>query len=126
MYGLSKNKFLALTNFVEGMLNVIISIILIQKYGLIGVALGTAIPMFVIKFFIQPIYINKILKMKLGSYYIQFFQNLALPTLILGIYFLIVQKFVTPSYEDLKIFKLLSNLSFNSSIFFPLFLIFEI
>ena len=118
MYGLSKNKFLALTNFIEGLLNVIISIILIKKYGLIGVALGTAIPMFVIKFFIQPIYINKILKMKLGNYYIKFFKNLALPTLILGIYFLIVRKFVTPSYFILIVLVAVQILFFLFAIYY--------
>ena len=41
----AKHKFYAITSVIEGICNVVLSIILLKKYGIVGVALGTAIPM---------------------------------------------------------------------------------
>jgi O-antigen/teichoic acid export membrane protein len=43
--GADRHKFLASTNLVIAVANVILSIILVQRMGLIGVALGTLIPL---------------------------------------------------------------------------------
>ena len=40
----------------EGVANLILSVILARRYGLIGIALGTTIPMLVVQIFVQPWY----------------------------------------------------------------------
>ena len=52
LYGISKHKFFSLSNLIEGISNLILSLILVRKFGLIGVAVGTAIPMIIVKLFI--------------------------------------------------------------------------
>jgi O-antigen/teichoic acid export membrane protein len=69
VYGISKHKVYLIINSIEGVLNLSISLILVGKYGLIGVALGTAIPMFVIRLLIQPYYVCKTINLGLKKYY---------------------------------------------------------
>ncbi len=56
-YGIGKHKFLSVVTIGEGVLNLALSILLVRRYGIYGVALGTAIPMLIVKLFIQPVYI---------------------------------------------------------------------
>ncbi len=55
--GIGKHKVLSLVTIGEGVLNLSLSILLVKRYGIYGVALGTAIPMLIVKLFIQPVYI---------------------------------------------------------------------
>lgn len=57
MYGVSKHHFLAYVNLGEGVMNLILSLWLGRRYGMSGVALGTLIPMAVMWFLVQPIYV---------------------------------------------------------------------
>ena len=41
---------------VEGVLNLGLSILLARKYGILGVAIGTAVPMLIVKVILQPWY----------------------------------------------------------------------
>ncbi len=54
--GLSRQKVIAGLNASEGIANLALSLILVKPFGIVGVALGTAIPMLVIKLFVQPLY----------------------------------------------------------------------
>lgn len=118
MFGLSKIRFLAITNFIEGIFNVLLSIILVKKYGLVGVALGTAIPMFFMKMFIQPIYISKILKLNVRKYYFSFFKFLVFPAFILGLYFILIRTYISPSYLIILSLALIQTLIFSVVIYF--------
>lgn len=102
LYGLSKHKYYAISNTIEGLANLILSVILVRKYGIYGVALGTAVPMFVMKIFIQPLYICKIIGLSYKKFYIELMQPIVL--LSLGgmfIYWLIIRRFITPNYLNL-------------------------
>ena len=68
LYAIKKHHFFATVTFIEGLANFILSIILVKNYGIVGVALGTAIPMLIVKIFIQPIYISYVLKIKILEY----------------------------------------------------------
>src|SRR6202008_4912680 len=57
LYGVSKHKFYAYLNLAEGSINLILSLVLVRHFGMIGVALGTLIPMLVTKLWIQPLYV---------------------------------------------------------------------
>src|SRR5258705_2945313 len=69
LYGVYRHKFLAYATLVEGIANAILSIHLARKYGMIGVALGTAIPMIVMKLLVQPLYVCRSIGVSLWDYY---------------------------------------------------------
>ncbi len=68
MYALNKHRYYAVATMSEAIANVILSIVLVRYWGIIGVALGTAIPMLIIKIFIQPMYVSRIAGLQLSSY----------------------------------------------------------
>jgi len=69
MYALKKHHWYAITSTVEAILNLTLSIILVLHYGIIGVALGTVIPMLLIRAIIQPIYVSHLMKIHVATYY---------------------------------------------------------
>jgi len=101
LYGISKHKFVAFTNIGEGILNFILSIILVKKFGIIGVALGTAIPLLITKFFIQPIYITSILKISLKRYAFVIAGPFVITVLTFSIPWLEIQQYLRPDYRNL-------------------------
>ncbi|MET0067933.1 MAG: MATE family efflux transporter [Candidatus Thiodiazotropha sp.] len=69
LYGLDKHKMLAYFRIAEAVSNLILSIILLQYMGIVGVALGTAIPHILLTAVILPIYTTRIVGMNLYAYY---------------------------------------------------------
>ena len=69
MYAMGKHGFYARITIMEAVANLTLSLILVQSYGMIGVALGTAIPFFVVKLFVMPPYVCRQLKLSLKKYY---------------------------------------------------------
>jgi O-antigen/teichoic acid export membrane protein len=55
--GVASHRFLAYLAVIEGIANFFLSLCLVRRYGLLGVALGMAIPMAVLKLLVQPVYI---------------------------------------------------------------------
>jgi O-antigen/teichoic acid export membrane protein len=68
MYALNKHKFYAMATVVEAVLNVALSIVFAYRYGLNGVALGTLIPMLIVKVLIMPVYVSKVSGIPIGQY----------------------------------------------------------
>lgn len=102
LYGLSKHKYFAIADSIEGVSNLVLSIILIKHYGIYGVALGTAIPMIITKVFIQPIYICNVLNIKYKKYYIDLLAPILINSIaILGIYWLIIKQTIHPNYFNI-------------------------
>lgn len=99
LYGISKHKFYAISNICEGCLNLILSIILVQYYGIYGVAMGTMIEMIIFKLFVQPIYTCHVINLSIYEYYFKTIFLTALKTsLLLLVYFYIVREFLEPDY----------------------------
>ncbi len=69
---IAKHRFYAWTTIAEAVANVSLSLILVTRYGMIGVALGTAIPMLITKMFILPWYVCKQIQSPLLKYYKEF------------------------------------------------------
>jgi len=80
MYALSKHHFYAVASIIEGIANVTISILLAPRYGIVGVAMGTAISMMAFRIFVQPIYVSRIAGISLGQY----FKPFAIPAAVAG------------------------------------------
>lgn len=68
MYALKKHYLYAIFTIIEAIANLVLSILLVSEYGIVGVALGTAIPMMIVKLFIQPIYVSKIIDITVLDY----------------------------------------------------------
>src|SRR5579872_1762408 len=71
LFGVSLNRFLALISFLEAIANVALSLYWVHVYGMIGVALGTAVPSLIVRLFIQPAYVCRKSGIAIGEYYAQ-------------------------------------------------------
>jgi O-antigen/teichoic acid export membrane protein len=73
LYGVAKHRFLTYITLIEGLSNLGLSIYFVQIYGLAGVALGAAIPMFIIRFIFLPLYVCKNAKIDYTEYYLKYY-----------------------------------------------------
>ena len=94
-------------------------LMLVRKFGLMGVALGTAIPLLVMKLFIQPIYTCRIIKLNIREYYF----GLLIPILIksfavLTTFGLLSKIFIAPHYLNLVLLGLSNSIIFLATVFF--------
>lgn len=52
----------------EGLANLVLSVIWAYRYGIVGVALGTAVPLLAVKLTLQPWYVMRVIHMSVGEY----------------------------------------------------------
>lgn len=88
MYAMNKHKYYAFYTICEALANAILSIILVQKYGMIGVAIGTAVPMIVIKCFVMPFYVSTIFNIKPKEYLSPFRIPFAITSIFLAFFYI--------------------------------------
>lgn len=101
LFGLAKHKYNALANCLEAIVNLALSIILAKRYGMIGVALGTLIPMVLAKLFIQPVYVCRLANIPYGEYMQRLAKTVAAVAGSLVIPLILSLKFAAPSYKVL-------------------------
>jgi O-antigen/teichoic acid export membrane protein len=77
LYAMAKHKFYAYINLGEGVINFMLTLILVKLYGIAGVAVGTAIPFLIVRCFIMPPYVCSLLKISKKKYYIQLVKLIA-------------------------------------------------
>jgi O-antigen/teichoic acid export membrane protein len=77
LYSLNKHKLLGYSSLAEGIINVVLSLIFVQKYGIIGVALGTLIPNLINKVVFQPFLVTR----ELSLSYVRYLTPLAFPAI---------------------------------------------
>jgi O-antigen/teichoic acid export membrane protein len=68
LYALNKHHYYAAATIIEAVGNLLLSIFLASRYGMVGVALGTLIPMMLIKVFVMPVYVSRIVGIEVLSY----------------------------------------------------------
>jgi len=68
MYAVDKHYYYAIAIMIEAAANFSLSIILVFRYGILGVALGTLIPMLIIRVCVMPIYVTRIAGLNLREY----------------------------------------------------------
>lgn len=96
LYGIAKHRALAMMSLAEALLNLLLSIVLVKKFGLAGVALGTAIPQVLNYVVWLPRYACRLL----GVSYFDFMRKAVLPPLLTAIPLLlaiIIAKTVHPA-----------------------------
>jgi O-antigen/teichoic acid export membrane protein len=70
LYGLGRHRIIAWSRLVEGGAKLALSVLLIRKYGLVGVALGTAIPHVVVVGCVLPAILPRMVPIRLRDYYL--------------------------------------------------------
>lgn len=65
LYGIGRLRAITIAAVMEAIANLVLSIIFVKKIGLIGVALGTLIPLVINKGVFMPIYVSRIIKQPL-------------------------------------------------------------
>jgi len=78
LYAISKHKYYTYTNLIEGALNLSISLYLVEPLGIVGVALGTAIPMTLTSLFALPWYVCKVTGQDRRRYIFDILRHMAL------------------------------------------------
>jgi len=68
VYGMEKHKRIAQWAIVEGAANLILSIILVHRMGIYGVAWGSAIPSIIIELLLWPAYISRLVQIPVKTY----------------------------------------------------------
>jgi O-antigen/teichoic acid export membrane protein len=68
LYGMAKHKILAWITSMEGIANLILSVVLVRHYGIIGDALGTAIPLTCTALYFYPRYLCRLLDVRLRTF----------------------------------------------------------
>jgi O-antigen/teichoic acid export membrane protein len=104
LFGMSKHGTWAIVTLVEGVSNLILSIILVRPYGIVGDALGTAIPLTCSMLFFMPQHLCKKLDIHLRtfvreSYTLPFLLSLPLAAVLL----LMRSWFVPHNYRQLAV-----------------------
>lgn len=107
-YGTSRHKFFALLNSVEGAANLLLSLLLVRWYGMLGVALGTLIPMVVSKVIVQPVYVCRVAGIDYYEYVRKMGRTFAVVAGSLVIPIVLSAKFAVPDYKILFSIGLLS------------------
>ena len=69
LYAKAKHGYYAKINFLEGIVNLALSLILVQKFGIIGVALGTTIATIYVKAVLLPRYTCSVINLPFFQYY---------------------------------------------------------
>ena len=68
LYGMHRHQTLAVVMMVESVVNLVVSIALAKPYGINGVAMGTAIPLFCTCVFFFPIHLCRLLQLRLRDF----------------------------------------------------------
>jgi O-antigen/teichoic acid export membrane protein len=81
LYGMAKHKTLAVVTLMEGCANLFLSIFLVRRFGIMGDAVGTAIPLACTTLFFMPRHLCRVLKLRVVIYLRQAF---LLPLMLCG------------------------------------------
>src|SRR5581483_11786071 len=68
LWGIAKHRTLAYVVLIEGAANVVLSVLLVRHYGIIGDAIGTAIPLTCTTIFFLPQHLCGILRLRIWTY----------------------------------------------------------
>lgn len=94
LYGMSRHRVIALLRIGEAAANLLLSIILVQTMGLVGVALGTAIPSAIVVMLVLPAVAGRMV----GVHVLRFYENAYLRPMLAITPFVVAACWVRDSY----------------------------
>jgi O-antigen/teichoic acid export membrane protein len=86
LFASGQHRIYAFSHLAEGAANLALSLALVGRLGLVGVALGTAIPMLVSKLLIQPFIVARVSPLGVGEYYAMFARAAGVAAVPLGLF----------------------------------------
>ena len=98
LYGINRHKYLSYLTISEGLVNLLLSILLVRVIGIYGVALGTALPMLITKGFYQPMYVCT----QIGIRPLHYFKTCLLMPLIFGAFILGLQLSLFQVFQEIR------------------------
>ncbi|MCU1304276.1 MAG: hypothetical protein JWQ87_4560 [Candidatus Sulfotelmatobacter sp.] len=117
LFGMAKHKSLAIVTLLEGGANVFLSIFLVKRFGILGDAAGTAIPLLCTTLFFLPRHLCRVLNLSLGIYLREAF---LLPTLLcaplVAVLLLMRSWFVPHNYLQLTIHLLVGSAVYGAGL----------
>jgi len=108
LYGTSKHRLYAVFLLVEGICNLSLSVVLVGRFGIVGVAFGTFLPMVLIKLTFQPLYVCRSISIRYTEYVAAVAKTLAAVGLSLIIPGVISFLYSVPDYRALLVIGLAS------------------
>lgn len=121
LFGTSKHKIYAQINVVEGLANLVLSLILVRYYGILGVAYGTFFPMAISRIFVFPYCFCKVTDIPFFSYINKLGIAVFKASVSLFIPYIIAKYCLTPDYKALFTIGLISLLLYAITIYFIMF-----
>ena len=104
LFGMSKHGKLAIVTMAEGISNLILSIILVRRYGILGETFGTAIPMVGTYLLFMPRHLCSKLNVRMWTYIRQAYWLPLLLSLPLALTLLLMQRWFVPhKYAQLAV-----------------------
>src|SRR6266576_1493159 len=104
LFGMSKHGTWAKVTLIEGVANLILCILLVRRYGIIGDAFGTAIPLTCSMVFFMPRHLCRLLGIRIGNYVREAFVLPLLITVPLALVLLVMRRWFTPhTYGQLAV-----------------------
>jgi O-antigen/teichoic acid export membrane protein len=87
LYGLARHRPYAIAAVCEASANTVLSIFLARRYGMVGVAVGTAIPLAINKLLFTPYYTCRVVDLALWRFYVPILKT----ALVTGIFLLLLR-----------------------------------
>lgn len=116
LYAANKHSIVAKIDIIEVALNLALSLVLVQYYGLIGVALGTMIPLLLLRLLVLPYFACRAIEMPVSGYYrcmVRPIVSIIAP--IAGMYYLIAGEITIDSYPKIMVYS--TAMAFVAGIF---------
>jgi O-antigen/teichoic acid export membrane protein len=115
LYGMSKHGKLAIASLIEGVSNLLLSILLVRPYGIFGDALGTAIPLAGTYLLFMPFHLCSLLGVRVWTFLRQaYLLPLMLCTPLVVVLLLMQRWFVPHTYRQLALHVLAGGLVYGA------------
>jgi O-antigen/teichoic acid export membrane protein len=117
LWGMAKHRTWAWVVLAEGAANLVLSVVLVRQYGIMGDAIGTAIPLTCSMIFFLPPHLCRLLGIKLGTYvYRAFVFPLALCIPLVAVLLLMQRWFVPHRLSELLIQLVVAGLVYSTGL----------
>jgi len=117
LFGISKHGRLAVVTLIEGSANLILSILLVRPYGIIGDALGTAIPLLGTYLFFMPFHLCSRLGLRVSTFLRQAYLLPVMLSLPMVAVLLLMQRWFVPhTYRQLAVHLLAGGLAYGACV----------
>jgi len=111
LFGIGKHRLLLVILAVEAVANIALSLVLVFKIGILGVALGTAIPQIIIYSFVYPVAYHRVLNASVKRFYVTSLRSILLGAVFAGPVGLLVKEYLaTENWAGFSIGVILTGL----------------